>query len=101
MAVTVLVELQIKEDKVETLLQGIKETLPDMRAFDGFVAFEVVQNQEKPTNIILIQKWQTRAHHDNYLIQEGLSRTEIGGIEQLGTMLVGAPSVRYFDTQEV
>ena len=69
MAVTVLVELQIKEDKVDTLLQGIKETLPDMRAFDGFVAFEVVQNQEKPTNIILIQKWQTRAQHDNYLIR--------------------------------
>ena len=97
MPVTVLLELQVKEDKVDTLLQTLKAILPDTRAYDGFVAIEVVQNQEKPTNIIFIEKWQTRAHYEKYLGW----RTETGVMEQLGAMLAGAPSIRYFGTQEV
>ena len=97
MAVTVLLELQAQGDKVDALLNTFKEILPDTRAYDGFVGIELVQNQDDPTNVILIERWQTRQHYEKYLAW----RTETGALEALGAMLAGAPSIRYFDTKDV
>ncbi len=96
MAVTVLLELQLQEDKVDTLLQTMKEILPDTRGYDGCIGVEVVQNQDEPANIVLIQKWETRPHYEKYLAW----RTETGVVEQLGTLVAAPPSIKFFDTQD-
>ena len=97
MAVTVLLELQAQGDKVDALVQTFKKILPDTRAYDGFVGIELVQIQDEPTNMVLIERWQTRQHYEKYLAW----RIETGSLESLGAMLAGAPSIRYYDTKDV
>ena len=96
MAVTVLLELKAQADKVDALIQTFKEILPDTRAYDGFVSIEVVKNQDEPTDIVLIEKWQSRGHYEKYLAW----RTETGAMEAVGAMVAGPPSIRYYDTQD-
>jgi quinol monooxygenase YgiN len=94
MAVTVIFELQIKSDQIDTAKKTFKEILPDTRAYDGFEDIYVTENQDKPGNLILVEKWETREKYEKYLSW----RTETGAVGQLGAMCEGAPSVRFFDT---
>ncbi len=97
MAVTVLLDLQSQPNKVDTLLQTLKQILPDTRAYKGFIDIEVVQNQDDPTNIVFVEKWESRSHFEKYFAW----RTETGAIEALGAMLSAPPSIRYLDTKDV
>ena len=93
MACTVILEIQAQADKVETLKGVFKEILGDTRAYDGCEGVDVTINQDDGTNIILIEKWESRAKYEKYLGW----REETGALEQLGTMLSAPPSIRYFD----
>ena len=93
MAVTVLLELQAQSDKVDALLNTFKEILPDTRAYDGFVGIELVQNQDDPKNMVLIERWQSRQHYEKYLAW----RTERGDMDALADALSAPPVIRYFD----
>ena len=96
MAVTVLLELQVKEDQINTMLETMKAILPDTRAYDGCLGVDVVQNQDEPANIILIEKWESKPHYEKYLAW----RTETGFIEKMGAVLSAPPSIRYFDPRD-
>ncbi len=94
MSVRVLFEVSVKPDA--DLITWLKELLPDTRAFDGCEGVEVVQNQDDANNILLIEKWASRSHHE----KNAAWRTERGDTEKLGATLVGSPSIRYFDTAD-
>ena len=93
MACTVLLEIQVKPDQVDTIKQVFKDILGDTRAYDGCQGVEVTQNNDDPTNIVLVEKWDTRAHYEKYFAW----RQETGAIDALGDMLAAPPSLRYFD----
>lgn len=93
MACTVLLELQVQGDKVETLKGVFKDILGDTRAYDGCIGVDVVNNQDDPTNLVLVEKWESRAKYEKYLGW----REETGALEQLGSMLAAPPSIRYYD----
>lgn len=93
MACTVLLELQVQADKVDTLKGVFKDILGDTRAYDGCISVEVTDNQDESANLLLIEKWESRAKYEKYLGW----REETGALEQLGSLLSAPPSIRYFD----
>ncbi len=93
MSITVLLELQVKPDQVDTLKQMFEEALPDTRGFDGCIKLDILVNQDQPANMVLVQTWQTRAHQARY----SSWRQETGFIAKMGALLAAPPSVRYYD----
>ena len=93
MTCTVLLELQVQADKIDTVKGVFKDILGDTRAYDGCSGVEVINNQDDASIIVLIEKWESRAKYEKYLGW----REETGALEQLGTLLSAPPSIRYFD----
>ncbi len=93
MAVTVLLELNVKPESVQDTLNGLAQLLPETREFDGGIEVYAHQNQDDPTNIVAIEKWESRAHYEKYFAW----RTKTGVIGQLGAWVAAPPTIRYFD----
>ncbi len=97
MTCTVLLEIQLKPDVIDTAKGAFKELLPDTRAYDGCKNIDVVENQENPGNLVLVESWESRAKYEKYLAW----RVETGALEKMAAMCAGEPSIRYFDTVDV
>lgn len=93
MPVTVILEVQAQPDKPAELKQLLKDILSDTRAYDGCIGVDVTENQDDTANIVLLEKWQSRAHYEKYLGW----RQETGALDTLATYLAQPPSIRYFD----
>ncbi len=93
MAVTVLLEVQAQADKTAALKQVFKDILPDTRAYDGCQGVDVLEDQDNPTTIVLIERWDSRSQYEKYLGW----RQETGFVDSLGEYVAGPPSIRYFD----
>jgi quinol monooxygenase YgiN len=93
MAVTVLLELKVKPESVDTLKKLFKEILPDTRAYEGCRELKIYGNQDDAGNVVLVEHWDSRPHYEKYLAW----RTETGLVDKLGSMLAGPPSIRYYE----
>jgi quinol monooxygenase YgiN len=93
MAIMVLLEIQAKEGTGDKLLATFKEILPDTRSRDGFLDLVVHQNQDDKDNLVLVEKWETKAAYDSYIGW----RQETGVLDEMATGLSAPPSMRYFD----
>ena len=93
MAVTVLLEIQAKPEHVDEIKSTFKEILPDTRAYEGCLGVDVISNQDESTNIVLVEKWETRQHYEKYLGW----RQETGFVDRLVALLSAPPSIRYYD----
>ena len=93
MSVMVILEIQVKPENISNMKSLLAEILPDTRAYDGCQGIETHSNTEDPGNIVAIEYWNSRAHYEKYLAW----RTETGVMDQLGAMLAGPPSIRYFE----
>lgn len=96
MAVTVLLELKAKAGTGGGLAGVFKEILPDTRKFEGCIGVTVLQNQDDPDTLVLVEEWETRQHHEKYMGW----RTETGLVDQLVAAIEGPPSIRYFGTAD-
>lgn len=92
MSVTVLLELQSKPESVDELTATFENILPETRRFEGCQSVEVISNQDDLCNLVLIEKWDSRQHHEKYLAW----RTDTGALETLGAMLAQPPDIRYY-----
>jgi len=93
MSVLVLVEGPVKAEDIPKIKSYMAEILPDTREYDGCQGVEVYFNMEDHGNMILVEYWDSRAHHEKYVGW----RTETGVMDKIGSMLSGQPSIRYFD----
>ena len=96
MSATILLELQVKPEAVDEMISFLKEILPDTRVYEGCQGIDVQQNQEDSSNLVMVEKWDSRHHYEKYLGW----RTETGVIDKLGSMLSQPPSIRYYDLVE-
>jgi quinol monooxygenase YgiN len=97
MGVNVILEVQSKPESIDELKSTFKKILPDTRNYDGCISVEVIENQDDPLNIILLEVWVSREHQENYFQW----RVETGAVEALGTMLSQPPSIKYFDNLSI
>ena len=96
MSATILLELQVKPKAVDEMISFLKEILPDTRVYEGCQGIEVQQNQEDSSNLVMVEKWDSRQHYEKYLGW----RTETGVMDKIGSMLSQPPSIRYYDLVE-
>lgn len=92
MACQVLLEATIKDGCHDRLRSKFVELLPATRGFEGCIYLYIVKDQDKPSQIVIVELWETRAHYEKYLAW----RTETGVMEELATMIEN-PSWRFLD----
>ncbi|MCH9018377.1 MAG: antibiotic biosynthesis monooxygenase [Chloroflexi bacterium] len=93
MPVTVTLGLQVKLDKLDEFKQAIKAAIPDTRAFSGCISIRVLEDQDKPGAITLLEVWDTKEDQTKYIAW----RTETGFMEALAGMLESEPVIIYHD----
>lgn len=91
--VTVLADLRFSSAAVDDGLRALAEMLADTRAFDGCVSVDVVQEQDDPTHVILIEVWEAAGDHRAYMTWRASSGTNTG----LRDALAQPPALTYLD----
>lgn len=97
MAVTAFVRVRTKpgqEDKFVDYLAGL---LGDSRAWNGCMEIRVVRDQADESEVYIVERWQTRKDHEDYLAW----RAESGTTSEAQQYLEGPMEVRYFDELDV
>jgi quinol monooxygenase YgiN len=97
METTVLLEVQVKPEKIDEMKQTLREMLVATRAYDGCIRVDVIHDQDKPGSFILVQKWRTRGHYEKY----GAWRAETGMAQSMAEKLQATFSLRYFESVAV
>ena len=90
---TVIVGLQLAEGNAEAFKSALEQMLPETRKFEGFVSFELDQDQDDPNHFVMVESWTSRAHHEKYFAW----RTERGDLTAMMAMLTAPPAVTYLD----
>ena len=96
MAVTVLLELKAKSGTGDAMVGVFKSILPDTRAYEGCISVDVLQNQDDPDTLVLVEVWEAKENHEKYMGW----RAETGLVDQLMAAVENPPSIRYFETAD-
>ena len=97
MTCIVILEMTAKKGTGMQLVENLRALLPDTRNKDGCEGVEVTTNLDDADNVVLVKRWATRKHYENYLAW----RQQRGDLDKLAAALAGPPSIRYFDLTSV
>ena len=90
MSVSVILEATVKDmDAFQALFLKI---LPATRSYEGCEGLTVHRNLDDPANVVLVERWESRAHYEKYLAW----RDETKFLGQLGALLEDPPSIRFY-----
>jgi len=97
MTIDVTLELVVSEENREALLNTLEAILPDTRSYKGCQSIVVTCNDDDPLNILLLEKWDTRADHESYVAW----RAERGDLEKMGALLAARPVSKFLKTLNI
>jgi quinol monooxygenase YgiN len=95
MAVTALLDLHLKADRIADAPAVITAVLTDTRAFDGNLGLEVLEDVADPAHVTIVEHWASIEHDDAYRAW----RATPEGASNLGDVLAGPPSLWRYETQ--
>ncbi len=93
MTCTVILEMRVKPEFDDGMGEAFKGLLPDTRSFEGCIEVYPTRNMDDPQVWLVVENWTSREAYEKYFAW----RVERGDIDNLGTMLEGEPSLRYFN----
>ena len=93
MVCVVTAEFTGKKGAGADLLECLCEMVPETRKKDGAISIDICIDQDNPDKIVLVERWDTRTHHENYVAY----RKEKGDIEKIMTMLSTPPKFIWAD----
>lgn len=93
MTVQVIVELPIKEGRVDDFRDFMVKILPHTRSHPGCVSIEFVKSQDNPHHILVMEKWNSRKDYEDYYKW----RMETGALAEMADTIDGEPTMRVFD----
>ena len=93
MSILVTLAFKVKQENAGDLKNWLRGELHHTRGFDGCGGITIHSNQDDPTDIVFVENWDSRQHHEKYLSW----RTERGDMEKLMGWVAGEPTMRYFD----
>ncbi len=93
----VMLEFTAKPGTGATVLEALREALPETRNKDGCLSLDVTVNQDDPDNVVLVMRWASRQHYQTYRDW----REANGDIKRFAEMTVGGLSTRFFDVTDV
>ena len=95
-AITAILDLQLKDDSLETANQALHATLTETRAFPGCLGVTVLVDRDDPTHVVLFETWESVEHDRAYRAW----RATAEGASAVGPLLAGAPKLTLFTVAE-
>jgi len=95
-AITSILDLQLKADSLATAHKVIHATLTDTRAFPGCVDVTVLVDSDDPAHVIFYETWESIEHDRAYRAW----RATAEGASDLGSILAAAPKLSLFTVAE-
>ena len=96
MEAIILLEIHVAPENVAGLEDVVREMLPETRRHDGCISIMPIRNQADPGNVVLMQRWKTRAHYEKYLKW----RADTGVSSAMTARISAKYDIRYFDPVE-
>jgi quinol monooxygenase YgiN len=97
-AVTSVLELQLKPDSLDTALKVINETLVATRAFDGNLGVTVLIDSADPTHVTALESWESLEHDQAY--RAWRASGDPAATSDLGTILAAPPRLTVYTIAE-
>lgn len=92
MTIITTIEFRAAGGKRDALVDKMLSILPDTRSYDGCESITFVENDESAGSFLLVERWASRDHYDNYRAWRKETGTSV-----LGSDLVdGSPTSQYF-----
>jgi heme oxygenase (mycobilin-producing) len=95
-AITSILELQLKAGSLETADEVIHATLTDTRAFPGCLGVTVLVDSDDPAHVVLYEMWESIEHDRAYRAW----RATPEGASDLGSIMAAAPKLTLFTVAE-
>jgi quinol monooxygenase YgiN len=95
-AITAILDLQLRPEALETASEVIRETLAATRAFPGCFHVAVLVDSEDPAHVVLYETWESVEHDRAYRAW----RATPEGASRLGSILAAAPKLTLFTVAE-
>ena len=92
MAITAILDLQLKAESLDTANDVIHETLTATRAFPGCLHVSVLVDSADPAHVVLFETWESVEHDQAYRAWRGSPE----GASRLGSILAAAPRLTLF-----
>ena len=96
MAITSILELQLKPESLDSAPAIIHATLAATRAFPGCYHVAVLVDSDDPAHVVLYETWESIGHDDAYRAW----RATPEGASDLGSILAAAPKLTRFTAAE-
>jgi heme oxygenase (mycobilin-producing) len=93
-AITAILDLQLKADALETAPKVIHATLEATRAFPGCLGVTVLVDAGDPAHVVLYEAWESIEHDQAYRAW----RATPEGASDLGSIVAAAPKLSHFTT---
>jgi quinol monooxygenase YgiN len=95
-AITAILDLQIKADALATAHEILHTTLTDTRAFPGCLSVTVLVDSDDPAHVVLYETWESIERDRAYRAW----RASPEGRSELGPILAAAPKLSLFTVAE-
>jgi quinol monooxygenase YgiN len=95
-AITSILELQLKAGSLQTADEVIHATLTDTRAFPGCLGVTVLVDSDDPAHVVLYETWESIEHDRAYRAW----RATPEGASDLGSIMAAAPKLTLFTVAE-
>lgn len=96
MAITAILDLQLKADSLESAHQVIHETLTATRAFPGCLGATVLVDSADPAHIVFYEQWESLEHDLAYRAW----RATPEGASELGPIMAAPAKLNHFTIAE-
>jgi quinol monooxygenase YgiN len=95
-AITTILDLQLKAESVEAAPGILRATLTDTRAFPGCLGVTVLVDSGDPTHVVLYESWESLERDRAYRAW----RATPEGASELGSLMAGPPKVTLYAVAE-
>lgn len=96
MAITAILDLELKADSLEKANQVLHATLTGTRAFPGCLGVTVLVDSDNPAHVVVYETWESLEHDRAYRAW----RATAEGASDLGSILAAAPKLSRFTVAE-
>ena len=95
----VLLEVVAKLGCVDQLKDFLRAELPNTRAYDGCQRLTAFLDEDGKT-FVLVEHWDSKEHYEKYLAWRAAPGPGFASLGDLGNLIEGDPSIRYFGAIE-
>lgn len=67
-------KIYVKEDQIDEFVEVFKGMIEPTKKEKGCIQYEMVQDEENPTILIVLEQWESREDFDNHMKSEHLGR---------------------------